>query len=92
MDILPKDVLKRLTPDQAGLQRAAQKAAMTAPVGETVFWHLDGREGTAMTENESVVGSFTCRTFIQTLAMEDTFEKAKVKACRAREGAWTQSF
>ena len=92
MDILPHDVLKRLTPDQVGLQRAAQKAAMTAVVGETIFWHLDGREGTAMTETESVMGSFTCRTFVQTLALEDTFEKASVKACHTRDGAWTQSF
>ncbi len=92
LDILPRDVLARLTPDQAGLQRAAQTAALTASVGETIFWHLDGREGTAMTETENNIGGFKCRTFVQTLAFEDNFEKASVTACRTEGGAWTQSF
>lgn len=92
LDILPREVLTRLTPDQAGLQRAAQNAAATAVVGETIFWHLDGREGTAMAETESLIGGFTCRTFVQTLALEDTFEKVSVKACHTPGGTWTQSF
>jgi len=92
MDILPSELLARLTPDQAALQRAAQTEAFTAVVGETIFWHLEGREGTAVTETESVMGAFTCRTFVQTIALEDYFDKASVTACRTARTAWTRSF
>jgi surface antigen len=92
LDILPPDVLNRLTPDQAGLQRAAQTEAMKAPVGETIFWHIEGRLGSAMTESENMMGAFTCRTFVQTIALEDYFDQAIIKACRTSDGNWTQSF
>ena len=92
LDILPKEILERLTTDQAGLQKAAQSEAMLAPVGETIFWHMDGREGTAMAESESLMGGFTCRNFVQTIALEDYFDKATVSACRNANGAWIQSF
>ncbi|MBY0508962.1 MAG: hypothetical protein K2P94_02310, partial [Rhodospirillaceae bacterium] len=91
-DVLPKDVLGRLTEDQAGLQKAAQNVAMKAPVGETIFWHVDGREGTVTTETESVMGGFNCRTFVQTIALEDYFDKASLTACRNASGAWMTSF
>jgi len=92
IDILPAELLKRLTPDQAALQRAAQREALTAVIGETIFWHLEGREGTAMAESESIMGGFTCRTFVQTLALEDYFDNASAIACRTDGGAWTVSF
>ena len=92
LDILPKEILERLTTDQAGLQKAAQSEAMIAPVGETIFWHMDGREGTAMTESESLMGGFTCRNFVQTIALEDYFDKATLSACRNANGAWIHSF
>jgi surface antigen len=91
-DVLPQDILARLTEDQAGLQKAAQSAAISAPVGETIFWHLEGREGTATTETENLMGSFTCRTFVQTIALEDYFDKASLTACRNPSGAWITSF
>jgi surface antigen len=81
-----------LTEDQTGLQKAAQNVATTAPVGETIFWHDGGREGSAMTETESVMGGFTCRTFMQTIALEDYFDKASLTACRNASGAWITSF
>lgn len=92
LDVLPKDTLERLTADQAGLQKAAQSEAMAADVGETIFWHVDGREGTAMTESENLMGGFTCRTFVQTIAFEDYFDKASLTACRNGNGAWIQHF
>ena len=92
INILPAAVLARLTPDQSGLQKAAQSEALKAPVGETIFWHLDGREGTAMAENEGMMGGYTCRNFVQTLALEDYFEKVSVTACRTENGNWTHSF
>ncbi len=92
LDILPAELLQRLSPDQIGLQRAAQEEAMTATVGETIFWHIDGREGSAVAESENMIGGFTCRTFTQTLALEDYFDQASIKACRTGSGNWTQSF
>jgi hypothetical protein len=92
LDIMPADVLKRLTADQAILQHAAQQEAATAAIGETIFWHYDGREGSAMAESESQMGRFTCRVFVQTLAFEDDFEKVSATACHTGNGAWTQSF
>jgi hypothetical protein len=92
LDILPKELLQRLSEDQAGLQRAAQGEAMTAQIGEIIFWHLDGREGSAMAESESPMGGFTCRTFVQTIALEDYFDKVSLTACRNANGAWIQSF
>jgi surface antigen len=92
LDVLPQETLKRLTEDQAGLQRAAQSEAMTATVGETIFWKLDGREGTAVAEDEAVMGGFTCRTFTQTIALEDYYDAATLKACRNGSGAWLTSF
>ena len=92
LDILPAKLLARLTPDQKGLQRAAQNAATKAVVGETVFWHLDGREGSVVTESENNMGGFTCRTFTQRLALEDYFDYATVIACRTKGGVWTRSF
>ncbi len=92
LEILPAALLARLTPDQAGLHRAAQSEAVTAAVGETIFWHLEGREGTVMAESENLMGGFTCRRFVDTLALEDFFEKSSAMACRADSGNWTQSF
>ena len=92
LEVFPAEVLRRLSADQAGLQRTAQNEALTADVGETIFWHLAGREGTVMTESENLVGGFTCRTFVQTLAFEDNFEKASTTACHTEGGPWTQSF
>jgi len=92
LDILPQELLQRLSEDQAGLQRAAQGEAMTAQIGEIIFWHLDGREGSAMAESESPMGGFTCRTFVQTIALEDYFDQASLTACRNVNGAWIQPF
>ena len=91
-DVLPADLLKRLTSDQAGMQHAAQRTAMKASVGETIYWFVDGRIGTAQTESESALGGFTCRVFVQTIALEDYFDKASLTACRNGDGAWTPSF
>lgn len=93
VDILPGTVLAELTEDQAGLQRAAQAEAFNAPVGEEIYWVVDGRTGTAMAENESAMGNFTCRTFVQTLTLEDdTFVEGDTMMCRTEGGAWSASF
>ncbi len=91
-DIMPADLLAKLTTDQAGLQRAAQREASTAVVGETIFWKLDGREGSAKTKSESKRGTFTCRIFEQTLKIDDSVETARATACRTETTGWTRSF
>ena len=90
--ILPPATLKRLTTDQVALQRAAQKEAATAIVGELIFWKLEGRQGTAKAESENKMGAFTCRTFEQTLTFEDSVERATATACRTETTGWTRSF
>lgn len=90
-DILPQAVLAQLTPDQAELQRAAQKEAFTAPVGETIYWEDEGRTGTAMASDEQPLGSFVCRTFVQTVVIDTTEERADALACRSPDGVWEPS-
>jgi surface antigen len=90
-DILPAAVLAQLTEDQAALQRAAQKEAFTAPVGEEIYWEDSGRTGTALTEDETPMGSFVCRTFIQTVRLDLREERGSAFACRSPDGVWEAS-
>lgn len=90
-DILPAALLAQLTQDQAALQRAAQKEALTAPVGETIFWEDGGRTGSATAEDETTMGSFVCRTFVQTIQIVVTEERASTHACRTPDGIWEAS-
>ncbi len=91
LDILPTAVLAQLTKDQAALQRAAQTEAFTAPLGETIFWEDSGRTGSAMAEEENAMGSFVCRTFIQTVRITETEERASTLACKNPDGVWQAS-
>lgn len=90
-DVLPAAILAKLTEDQAALQRAAQKEAFTAPIGETIFWENSGRAGTAMAEDEKPMGSFICRTFIQTVLIDTAEERASAFACKSPDGVWEAS-
>jgi len=91
LDILPTEVLSQLTKDQAALQRAAQAEAFTAPVGETIFWEDGGRTGSAMAETENAMGSFLCRTFVQTIKITESEERASTLACKSPDGIWQAS-
>ncbi len=90
-DILPAAVLAQLTEDQAALQRAAQTEAFDAPVGETIFWEDAGRTGTATAEDEKPMGSFVCRTFVQTVLIDTAEERASALACKSPDGTWEAS-
>jgi len=90
-DILPAAVLTQLSTDQAALQRLAQEEAFTAPVGETIFWEDGARTGTAMAESENVMGSFACRTFVQTVTIDAIEQRADALACRNPDGVWEVS-
>ncbi len=93
VDILPPSVLAQLTEDQAGLQRAAQSEAFNAPVGEEIYWEIDGRTGSAVAESENSIGGFVCRTFLQTLVLEDeNLTEGEATMCRNHSGVWTASF
>jgi surface antigen len=87
-DILPAAILVQLSEHQAALQRAVQKEAFTAPIGETIFWEDSGRTGTAMTEDESLLGGFVCRTFVQTVRLEETEEQGRAFSCKSLDGVW----
>ncbi len=90
--ILPAETLKQLTPDQLGLQNAAQNEAFTAQVREMIFWDIEGRTGTAMAESESHLGSTVCRTFVQTVTIAGATEKGTAIACLDQDGMWRLSF
>lgn len=90
-DILPAPVLAQLTVDQAALQRAAQKAALTAPVGETIYWENADRIGTAMAETEEPMGGFVCRMFVQTVLIDAAEQRGTTLACKTQDGAWAPS-
>jgi len=90
-DILPAPVLAKLTVDQAALQRAAQTAALTAPVGETIYWENEDRIGTAMAETEQPMGGFVCRMFVQTLLIDAAEQRGSTLACKTHNGAWAPS-
>lgn len=87
-DILPEAVLAKLTTDQTELQRAAQKEAFTAQIGETIYWEDSGRTGTAMAEDESPMGAFVCRTFVQTLLIDAVEQRGTAVACKNPDGVW----
>ena len=93
VDILPTSTLEQLTEDQAGLQRAAQSEAFSAPVGEEIYWEVEGRTGTAMALSEDQMGSFVCRTFVQTLTFEDeTMSEGETVMCRNESSVWSAVF
>jgi len=92
LTVLPAETLALLTPDQAGLQKAAQTEAFTAPIGEMIYWEIEGRSGSAMAESESAMGSFQCRTFVQTVTIDGVLQEGNATACRTDSGLWTSSF
>ncbi|MGE4064028.1 MAG: hypothetical protein AB7E79_11740 [Rhodospirillaceae bacterium] len=87
-DILPAAILVQLTEGQAALQRAAQKEALTAPIGEEIYWEDSGRTGTAMAEDEKPMGGFICRTFVQSVRLDLAEERGRAIACRNPDGVW----
>ena len=91
--VLPPETIALLTVDQRGLQRAAQKAALTAPVGETIFWDQDGRSGTAMAKDEHVMGPTMCRTFVQSVTIDEKIHEGRAMACLDEDNRhWTPAF
>lgn len=90
-DVLPPAVLAQLSKDQAALQQAAQREAFTAPIGETIYWENEGRTGSAMAEDETSLGGFICRTFVQTVAISDSEERASTLGCKNSDGVWQAS-
>ena len=74
--ILPTATLAKLTEDQRGLQNVAQKEALTANLGEVIFWDFEGSGGAAVAKDEHRIGSFTCRTFEQSITIEGVSEES----------------
>ncbi|TAL02080.1 MAG: hypothetical protein EPO08_08110 [Rhodospirillaceae bacterium] len=93
LPILPDETLAKLTKDQKGLQNAAQKAALTAPVGETIFWNLDNRSGTVVAKDEHKMGETLCRSFEQSVTIDGVDQKGHGIACRDdTTGHWSLAF
>jgi surface antigen len=93
LKILPEETLTKLTEDERGMQNAAQIAALTAPVGETIFWTNADRTGSAVAEEETKFGEATCRKFEQSVTIDGSPKKASAIACRNQESnLWALSF
>lgn len=81
-----------MTQDQVNLQAMVQAEALAGDAGETIFWELDGRAGTARAEPPHTMGVFTCRVMIESIKMGETATEARATACRSPSMAWTLSF
>jgi len=93
LPMLPDETLAKLTKDQKGLQNAAQKAALTAPIGETIFWNLDNRSGAVIATDEHKMGETLCRSFEQSVTIDGVDEKGRGIACRNdTSGHWSLAF
>jgi len=93
IDVLPEETLSKLTEDQLGLQHAAQQEAFTAPIGEEIFWDLEGRSGTVVAEHENTLGETLCRSFAHTVTIDEEKREKKAVACKDQStGRWALAF
>jgi hypothetical protein len=96
LEVLPPEVLDRMTKDELILQRMIQVEALASVGDEVVFWELEGREGTAIAESEHRMGNFTCRLMIETVkldvAADATATQSKATVCKTENTDWTLSF
>jgi len=92
LDVLPPEVLDQLSQDQVNLQAIVQAEALDGEAGETIFWELDDRAGSARAEAPHTMGVFTCRGMIESIKQGDTATEARATACRSPSMAWTLSF
>jgi hypothetical protein len=68
---------------------AAQVAATTAPVGETITWETSDARGSVTTIREDNADSgATCREFQQTVTIAGESETAVGTACLRADGSW----
>lgn len=100
LEVLPPELLDKLTKDQLILQSMVQTEALANQTNEVIFWELEGRSGTSYAEAESRMGDFTCRVIVETLKLEpasaensasesqsDTAKPAEVQATEAKATA-----
>ena len=82
-------VLDNLNEEQQRAHEAAQVAATTAKVGETVVWHTPEASGSVTTTREgtSTAGRY-CREFLQEVTIGGKSEQAYGTACRQPDGSW----
>lgn len=91
LGILPPEVLTQLSPDQIGLQTAAQTAALDAQIGEIIEWKYEGVYGSAQALSETTMGTMRCREFEQTILMDGETKTATGSACERGVGQWARS-
>jgi len=82
-------LLDNLNEQQQREHEAAQVAATTAPIGETIIWREGGASGavTATREGTTTSGRY-CREFLQEVSIGGRKEQAYGTACRQPDGAW----
>jgi surface antigen len=92
LEVMPPELLDRLSQDEINLQTLVQAEALSIETGETVFWETEDRAGTALAEAPHRMGPFTCRVVIETLKIEGAATESRATACRTDETGWTLSF
>jgi len=96
LEVLPPEVLDRMTKDELILQRMIQLEALTSTADEIIYWDLDGHAGTAAAEPEHRMGGFTCRLITETVKLDATEDatatQSKATVCRTESTDWTLSF
>jgi len=82
-------LLDNLNEQQQREHEAAQVAATTAPIGETIIWREGSATGavTATREGTTTSGRY-CREFLQEVSIGGRKEEAYGTACRQPDGAW----
>jgi len=82
-------ILDNLNEQQQREHEAAQVAATTAPIGESIVWREGDASGavTATREGTSTSGRY-CREFLQEVTIGGRAEEAYGTACRQPDGTW----
>ena len=82
-------VLDNLNEEAQRDHEAAQVAATTAPVGETINWDNGDAYGSVTTTKQGTSsGGLTCREFQQEITVGGKSEQAYGTACLQADGAW----
>lgn len=96
LEVLPPEILDKMTKDELILQSMVQYEALTNDKDEVIYWDLDGHAGTAMAAAEHRMGSFTCRELTETIKLDTADDaeatQSKATACRTEDVGWSLSF
>lgn len=96
LEVLPPEVLDKMSKDELVLQAMIQNEALEDEAGEVIFWDLEGHSGTAWAEPAHRMGAFTCRIVTETAKLDAAEDaqatQSKATVCKTEDTGWTLSF